>query len=90
MRPRPHLIFATALLAPLTAHAQDAPPDIGQIAGFIRWGGVFLSLFVIAGAAVVLRLISSAATKLSERFSNRRMLIQKLESMVRALAGGAR
>ena len=56
-------------------------PDVSQLAQFIRWGGVFLSLFVIVGTVVLLRLISQLAASFSRRFSNQRMLIQKLESV---------
>ena len=51
------------------------------MAKFIRWGGVFLSLFVIVGASVVLRLVNGAATGLGRRFSSHRLLLQKLESI---------
>ena len=62
------------------ASAQEAP-DISQLASFIRWGGVFLSLFVVIGAAVALRVIKGLADGLSQRFSGRRLLIQKIESV---------
>lgn len=62
------------------ARAQDAP-DISRLAEFIRWGGVFLSLFVVAGAALLLRIVGRLAQEFSQRFSNQRMLIQKLESV---------
>ena len=63
-----------------SALAQDTP-DVSKLAEFIRWGGVFLSLFVVAGAAVLLRIVSQLAATFSRRFSNQRMLIQKLESV---------
>lgn len=75
--------LATASVPLVTASpafAQDAP-DIGQIAEFIRWGGVFLSVFIIIGAAVVLRVVKGVADGLSRQFSGRRLLIQKLESV---------
>jgi small-conductance mechanosensitive channel len=62
--------------------AQDTP-DISQLAGFIRWGGVLLSVVIIVGATVVLRFVSGAASGLSARFAARRLLIQKIESFVR-------
>ena len=38
------------------ALAQEAP-DLTQIVGFVRWGGVLLSGFVLVGAMVMLRLL---------------------------------
>ncbi len=70
------------LLLPSTALAQDAP-DLGKIAEFIRWGGVFLSVFVLVGSVVARRIIEGLALRVSRRFSKHRLLIQKLESFVR-------
>lgn len=64
------------------AFAQEVP-EVGKLAGFIRWGGVFLSLFVIVGAVVVLRVVGTVATRIGSQFTNQRMTIQKLESFVR-------
>lgn len=70
----------TSLASP--ALAQEAT-DIGKLAGFIRWGGVFLSAFVIAGSVVVIRVITSLASRLGERYASRRFLIQKVDSFSR-------
>lgn len=70
----------TAIAPP--ALAQDAP-DFGQLAGFIRWGGVFLSIFVVAGTIVVLRIVTSVAASVGDRFTNRRLTIKKVESFIR-------
>lgn len=76
--------LATTLTS-LTAAAQDVPEntDIAQLAGFVRWGGVFLSLFVIVGAAVLLRVVAGVSARLGERFAARRMLVQKVDSFTR-------
>lgn len=71
-------------LAPQTALAQDVP-DVGQLVSFIRWGGVFLSTFVIIGSVVVMRVVTTLADRLGQRFSNRRLTIQKVESFIRFL-----
>jgi small-conductance mechanosensitive channel len=71
-----------ALLTPLPALAQEAP-DISRIADFVRWTGVVLSVPVFVGAAVLVRLISDVASRLSQRFASRRPLIQKIESVGR-------
>lgn len=86
--PRRLLAFAAALM-PLShsapALAQDMPggADIGKLAEFIRWGGVFLSLFVVIGSLVTLRIVGGIADRLSARFGTQRLLIQKLESFAR-------
>ncbi len=72
--------WLSAGLWPQQARAQEAP-DLGRLAEFIRWGGVFFSIFVIAGALVLLRLVSQLASTFGRRFPNQRMLIQKLESV---------
>jgi small-conductance mechanosensitive channel len=71
--------FMLAASAPRLALAQQTP-DFGQLVNFIRWGGVALSVFVIISSAVVLRIVSEVATRLGDRFTSQRLLIQKLES----------
>lgn len=66
------------------ASAQE-PADIVKLADFIRWGGVLLSVPVIAGLILVLRVVTGIATRLSTRFTSRRLLIQKIESFARFL-----
>jgi small-conductance mechanosensitive channel len=72
--------FLAGMCFALPVAAQDTP-DLGEVAKFIRWGGVFLSLFVVVGASVVLRLVNGAATGLGRRFSSHRLLLQKLVSI---------
>lgn len=64
------------------AYAQDTP-DVTKLAGFIRWGGILFSMFIVLGAAVVLGLIGGVAERLGGRFANRRPTIQKYESVAR-------
>lgn len=85
------LCAGVILLCTTPALAQDVP-DIEKLAGFIRWGGVFISLFVILGSLVVKRLIQGIANRLSARFANRRLTFQKVESFaifVLYIAAGA-
>ncbi len=86
MRSHRQVIFASvgvgSWLFPEIAAAQDAP-DIGTLAGFVRWGGVFVSMFVLVGAAMVLRIASSIAARIAIRFTSKRMLVQKVESFLR-------
>jgi small-conductance mechanosensitive channel len=66
------------------AHAQAAPDidAVAQLAGTIRWGGVVTSLFVIAGAWLVLRLIAGFVTGFSAQFSVRRLTLKKFQTIV--------
>lgn len=76
-------IAATVSLSRV-ALAQETPDvDVSKLAGFIRWGGLFFSFFVVAAAMVALRLLGSVADRLGERFAERRLLIQKVESFLR-------
>ena len=78
------IFFATLSSLPGRALAQDAP-DFGKLADFIRWSGVLLSVFVIIGAIVAMRVVSGLANRFGERFASRRMLISKVESFTRFL-----
>ncbi|GAA0869151.1 mechanosensitive ion channel [Brevundimonas basaltis] len=64
------------------ARAQD-PVDLGQLAGFIQWGGVAASVVVFALALVLLRGLSHLSASLCQRFVSRRPTIQKIESASR-------
>ncbi|HHH12123.1 MAG TPA: mechanosensitive ion channel [Sorangium sp.] len=56
---------------------------MGQLLSFIRWSGVFISVFVLIGANLTLRFISGTAERLSARFTQRRLTIQKFDSFAR-------
>lgn len=75
--------FVSAVSLPLVALAQGDVPDMSQLAGIIRWGGVVLSIPVIVGAVVLNRIIAGLSSRLSTRFANRRPFFQKTESMAR-------
>jgi small-conductance mechanosensitive channel len=78
----PLLAYAAALgSAGLSARAlaQEAP-DVGQLAEFIRWGGVAASVPVVIGALFLIRIIENIGDRLSTRFSNRRPTIQKIQT----------
>lgn len=75
-------MVAAIVMVPAAASAQDAP-DVGKLAGFVRWGGVLLSLVVVVAAIVVLGAVTSVADGLGRRFANRRPTIQKYESVAR-------
>lgn len=68
------------------ASAQDMPKgeDIVELLDKgINYVGLFVSLFVIVGAGLALRFVGNTATRLSEQFNTRRLLIQKVESITR-------
>ncbi len=77
-------LLASTLTWSGAALAQE-PPDVNvtQLAGFIRWGGVFFSGLVVIGAMVLLRLVTGLTNQLGARFAARRMLIQKIDSFAR-------
>jgi small-conductance mechanosensitive channel len=75
-------LFAAVLTLSGTASAQEMP-DVGALAGFIRWGGVALSLLVVLAAVIALRVVSGLAEGLGQRFTSQRLLIQKIESITR-------
>jgi small-conductance mechanosensitive channel len=60
-------------------------PDLGSLAQFIRWGGVVMSIPVIAVLLLSLRLVNKAAQQLSERFAERRPTILLVQTMARFL-----
>ncbi len=80
----PALAAAATLLAPSLARAQDAP-DVGQLAKFIRWGGVAASVPIILGTMFLIRVVENTGDRLSARFSNRRPTIQKVQTTARFL-----
>ncbi len=65
-----------------SAFAQD-PPDLGKLAGLVRWGGVFFSVVVIAGCVVLLRIVGGIANRFGARFTSKRLVVQKVESFAR-------
>lgn len=81
----PALFTLALLLATSPAAAQEVPdiPDLSNLAGVIRWSGLFMSIVIIVGASVLLRFVQNAAERLSTQFATRRLTIQKVESFTR-------
>jgi len=79
LKPLYGLAIGLTLVAASPIHAQDVP-DLSKLAGFIRWGGVALSLFIILATMILQRVITDLANRLSLKFANRRPTIQKVES----------
>ncbi|MGE0327173.1 MAG: mechanosensitive ion channel family protein [Polyangiaceae bacterium] len=75
--------FCVLLLIPAVAQAQTDPPNVEKILGFVRWTGVLVSLGVIVGAGLLVRFINNVVVSLGDRFTNRRLTFQKIESFLR-------
>lgn len=60
------------------AQAPSQIDTITTIAHMIRWNGVFASLFVIAGAWLLLRFVNGIVANLGRVFAERRLLFHKL------------
>ncbi len=74
------LSLLAAVVAASSAHAQmEAPPPdlVIQLSKVVRWGGVATSLFVVAGAWMVLRVQTELVVRLSQQFSTKRLTLQK-------------
>jgi small-conductance mechanosensitive channel len=80
------LAACTTVAAP--ALAQEVP-DLGRLTAFIRWSGLVVSVPVIVVALIAMRFVSSAADRLSERFTERRPAILLAQSILRFLIYGA-
>jgi small-conductance mechanosensitive channel len=77
---------ATAALvvsAPGVARAQPGVEDTAGIVQFLRPSGIVAALVVIAIAVLVLRAINSLTTRVAERFSERRLLAQQTNTILR-------
>lgn len=74
--------LAGCLLWPGLAAAQEVP-DFGQLAGLVQWGGVIVSIPLIFGGLFLIRMVENAGARLSVRFSNRRLTIQKVQTTAR-------
>ncbi|GGD75972.1 mechanosensitive ion channel family protein [Croceicoccus mobilis] len=54
---------------------------INRLADVVRWGGVISSVFVIAGAWALLRLLSRFVTAFGSEFSSRRLTLHKVSTI---------
>lgn len=80
------VVTLAATLAPGVARADElaeAAGDLSKMAGFIRWSGVLASVFVVVGASIVVRSLSGVTRSLSDRYSDRRLTLQQVESISR-------
>ncbi len=79
------LVVLFILSCAAVAQAQDMPQsdDIVKLLTGVRPAGLFVSVFVVVGANLALRFIGATAARLGEQFNSRRLLIQKVESILR-------
>lgn len=79
------LAVAATLAAPPAAADElaDAAGDLTKVAGFVRWSGVFISIFVVIGAGLVVRSLTGLTRNLSDRYADRRLTLQQIESISR-------
>jgi len=59
--------------------------SLGQIAHLVRWGGVFTSVLVIVAVVIAMRFLHDTVQSLSLRFPSRRLLLQKIATIVQFL-----
>ncbi len=77
------LIVLVAWALPGNAQAQTDPPNVEKLISFVRWTGVLVSMGVIVGASLLIRFLNSSVNSLGDRFTNRRLTFQKIESFAR-------
>lgn len=76
------LAVAGAMLVPATAHAQGLD-DSTRIVEFLRPSGILAALFVVVVAVLALRGINGLTARFSTRFSERRLLAQQTNTILR-------
>lgn len=78
-------VFLVATLTCTSGYANNGLEVDGQaiteFAKLIRWSGVVTSIFVIAIAWFLLRFVHKVVEQISEQFVQRRLLLQKLETI---------
>lgn len=76
------LWLACALLArPAFAQGDIDVNTISRLADIVRWGGVITSIFVIAGAWALLRLLGRFVAAFGTEFSSRRLTLHKISTI---------
>ncbi|MBB5733762.1 small-conductance mechanosensitive channel [Altererythrobacter atlanticus] len=83
LRPATLAIALASLLAwnPAMAQEEIDANTITRLADIIRWGGVITSIFVIAGAWALLRLLSRFVNAFGSEFSSRRLTLHKVSTI---------
>jgi small-conductance mechanosensitive channel len=79
---RATVVLLALVWAPRMAHAQSVD-DAANIVRFVRPGGLIAALVAILVATLALRSITSITGRFSERFSDRRLLAQQFNTILR-------
>ena len=74
--------FLAASLVPWVAQAQQSA-DAAKFIEFFRIEGLVPALVYVVVGAVLLRLVGSSARRLGERFTDRRLLVQQVSTILR-------
>ncbi len=77
------MLLLSLLTAATPAMAQDAEIDVAQLGNFIRWSGVVTSLFVLAGAWFLLKLLTGFVNRFSSQFAARRLTMHKVATFAK-------
>ncbi|MEM9452985.1 MAG: mechanosensitive ion channel domain-containing protein [Myxococcota bacterium] len=71
--------------SPLARADDDNLESLGQIVRLVRWSGVFTSVLVIVAVLVAMRFVHDSVASLSLRFPSRRLLLQKIATILQFL-----
>lgn len=75
------LLAAVSTATPAAAQAPDI--DVAQLGDFVRWSGVVTSLFVLAGAWFLLKVLTGFVNRFSTQFAARRLTMQKVATFAK-------
>ncbi len=76
---------ALLAVAPASAQAVSDLDAVSQLANLVRWSGVVTSIFVVAGAWMLMRVAGGFVSGLSSRFTARRLLFKKVQTIIQFL-----
>ena len=75
------VLSQAALSAPAAAQSEITAETINKLGDIVRWSGVITSIFIVAGAWVLLRLLARFVSAFSSEFSSRRLTLQKVNTL---------
>lgn len=81
------LVLSAMSRSALASDIAAADPEaVVEIARLVRFSGVLTSVVVIAGVWFVLRVVADTVERLSRQFQSRRLLLQKIQTIVQFIA----
>jgi small-conductance mechanosensitive channel len=75
------LLFSSWINAQIPA-ADESVESFSQLAGLIRWSGVVISVILVFVVWFTLRFVHGVVERISQQFVQRRLLLQKMETML--------